>query len=328
MVPKEQYTRASGIMSIAQTSSNILAPAIAAVLLTQIGLEGILLIDILTFLLAIGALLFVFIPQPQATEEGQTGRGNLLREAAYGFQYILERPSLLYLQLVFFFGNFLSSFANPLYVPMIMARSGSNTLALGAVQTTLGFGGLAGGLVLSVWGGPKRRIHGVLLGWFLSGLSNALVGLGQGVVVWAVGAFLILFINPFINGSNQAIWQSKVAPDVQGRVFSVRLLIAQVSVPVAMALSGPLADQVFEPAMTGGSALSAAAEPLFGTSVGSGMALMIFASGLLTALAGLAGYLVPKIRKVEDILPDHQAIAAAAQVEPSATPAVLPAAGE
>jgi hypothetical protein len=88
-------------------------------------------------------------------------------------------------------------------------------------------GGLIGGLVMSAWGGPKRRVHGVLAGWALSGvLGTTLMGFGRGLVIWGVASFLTSFMIPIINGSNQAIWQSKVAPDIQGRVFSIRRLIA------------------------------------------------------------------------------------------------------
>ncbi len=315
MVSKEQYARTSGLMSIAQIAPNIIAPGIAALLLGAIGLEGLFVLDIVTFTFAVGALVFVYIPQPKPTAEGEKGKGSLLRETAYGFQYILERPSLLGLQMVFFFGNFLASFAQPVFVPMIMARSGGNELVLGGVQTALGVGGLAGGILLSVWGGPKRRVHGVLLGWMISGLGVALIGLGQGPVVWAAGAFIMIFTMPFINGSNQALWQSKVAPDVQGRVFAVRKLIAQISAPVAMALAGPLADNFMGPAMLEGGSLTGVFGWLVGIGAGAGMALIIFISGLTGVVVGVAGYLIPSIRNVEDILPDHGQDALASQEE-------------
>jgi hypothetical protein len=114
----------------------------------------------------------------------------------------------------------------------------------------------------------------------------------------------MLFL-PIINGSNQAIWQAKVAPDVQGRVFATRLLIAQISIPLAMVLTGPLADWVFEPAMMSGGSLSAVFGWLLGTGPGAGMALMFVITGILGALVGLVAYMIPVIRNAEDILPDY-----------------------
>ncbi len=108
MVPKEQYGRANGMMSLIEAGPGVLAPMLAGALLPFIGLTGILTIDVVTFLFAIGALLIVYIPQPQKTEEGAQGEGSMWKEAAYGFKYIFARPSLLGLQLIFFAGNLFS----------------------------------------------------------------------------------------------------------------------------------------------------------------------------------------------------------------------------
>jgi predicted MFS family arabinose efflux permease len=305
MVPKKQYGRASGMLSTAQFASNIFAPALAATLLIIVGIGGILLIDICTFLVAIGALLLVHVPQPAVTREGRKSRGSLWTESVYGFRYIYERKSLLALLLIFFCVNLLAPFAFTLLSPMVLARTGNDATALGLVQSAIGVGGLAGGIMLSIWGGPKRRIHGILLGLTLVTMGMLFIGLGQTLLFWAPAAFFTIFFVPIINGSSQAIWQSKVAPDVQGRVFAARHMIAQVGAPVSMLLAGFLADNVFEPLMTvGGSGV-----PLFGWLIGSGpgagMSLMFVIAGALGMLVGLGGYAFPAVRNVEDLLPDH-----------------------
>jgi hypothetical protein len=173
----------------------------------------------------------------------------------------------------------------------------------------MGLGGVAGGLLLSAWGGPKRKIHGVLLGMAMSSVTGTiLLGIGQDLAVWSLGAFFSTFLMPIINGSSQAIWQAKVAPDVQGRVFSVRRLIAQVSAPLAILLSGPLADHVFEPAMMAGGSLVYSFGSLVGTGSGAGMSLMFVLTGIFGVFVSLVGYLFPEIRDVEHILPDHDAV--------------------
>jgi MFS family permease len=306
MLPKEQYARASGMLSLAGSASGIFAPMLAGVLLGVIGIAGIMTIDVITFLAAIGALLVVRIPQPPITELGRTGQGNLLQESAYGFRYIFERPSLLGLQLVFFTINLIATFGFTLLAPMILARTDNNEIVLGSVQSAGAIGGVAGGLLLSVWGGPRRKVHGVLLGMVLASLSGELLmGLGRGLYLWAAAAFFGSFFIPILNGSNQAIWQAKVAPDVQGRVFAVRRLIAQITAPVAMLLAGPLADHLFEPAMRSGGSLAPVFGGLVGTGVGAGMSLMFVIAGVLGAVAGLGGYAFSAVRDAEDILPDH-----------------------
>jgi MFS family permease len=308
MLPKEQYARANGMISLAGSASNIMAPAFAAALLAPVGLAGIMAIDIVTFIVAIVTLLVVHIPQPEVPKDGRTGQGSLLQESAYGFRYIFERPSLLGLQMVFFSLNFLLSFGGVLLIPMILARTANNEAALGSVQSVGAIGGVAGALLLTAWGGPKRKVHGVLLGMVLSSLLGyVFLGLGQVVFVWAVAAFIGQLFIPLINGSNQAIWQAKVVPDVQGRVFAVRRLIAQITMPVATAMAGPLADRFFEPAMQRGGSLAPYFGQFVGTGTGSGMAVMFIIAGILGAFAGLAGYAFPAIRNAEDILPDYDA---------------------
>jgi DHA3 family macrolide efflux protein-like MFS transporter len=307
IVPKKHYARAHAMNELAGNTSGIFAPLLAGALLPFIGLGGILTIDIVTFLVAIGALLIVRIPQPEVTEEGLASRGSIWKESAYGFRYIFKRPSLLGLQTVFMIGNFFATMAYTLLAPMILARTNSNALIFGSVQTAGAVGGVVGGLIMSAWGGTKKKVHGVLSGWFISGLFGVTVmGLGQSLPVWAVGSFIGAGTVPLINSSNQAIWQAKVAADLQGRVFATRRMIAWFVTPIATLLVGPLADLVFEPAMSEPSFLSANFGGLVGYGAGAGMALIMVFCGLAMAGVGVGGYGFRVIRDVESILPDHE----------------------
>lgn len=325
MVSKEQYGRANGMMSLAESGSGIFAPLLAGALLGVVGLGGIMTIDIVTFVFAIGALLLVHVPRPRITAEGRKGQGSIWKEAAYGFRYILERPSLLGLQIIFLLGNFFVAIAFAVLAPMILARTGNNEIIYGAVSSAGAIGGVVGGVAMSAWGGPKRRVHGVLGGWVISSLLGiVLMGLGRALPVWVVASFCGAFLVPVINGSNQAIWQSKVAPDVQGRVFSIRRLIAWFVNPLAMLIAGPLADVVLEPAMQTGGGLTGALGWLVGTGPGAGMALIFIFTGVLAASTSLGGYLAPRVRNVETLLPDHDQLPEAepvAGVEASGAPA-------
>ena len=154
--------------------------------------------------------------------------------------------------------------------------------------------------------GPKRRVNGLLLGLTGSALLGTLVmGLGRSAPLWIAAAFMIMFVNPITNGCSQAIWQSKVPPELQGRVFSTRALIAQASQPVAIFIAGPLADQLMEPAMANGGALTPVFGWLVGTGPGAGMALVFVIAGLIGASTSLGGYLFKAVRNVESIIPDH-----------------------
>lgn len=311
MLPKEQYARANGMLELAGNASQVFAPLLAGALIGPLGLAGLLIIDLVSAAVAIGTLLFVHIPQPTRSEAGREGEGSFLKETIYGFRYILARPSLLGLQTVFLVGNFFSGLAYAILAPLILGRTGNNELIFGSVQSAGAIGGVIGGLAMSAWGGPKRRVHGVLLSWFCAGLLGQMVlGLGQALPIWTVGSFLWSFLSPILNGSNQAIWQAKVAPDVQGRVFTARQFIAWLVLPISNLLAGPLADRVLEPAMSEGGSLVPVFGWLVGTGTGAGIALLFVVTGLLAALTGLSGYLFPVVRNAEDILPDHDIILA------------------
>ncbi|MFH2038055.1 MAG: MFS transporter [Chloroflexota bacterium] len=315
MIPKEQYGRANGLMSLLEAGPGVLAPMLAGILLALPitkpfdSFALIMLIDVITFFIAIGALLFVFIPQPEKTVEGQQESGSIWRESAYGFKYIFKRPSLLGLQMIFFAGNLFSGMGFTLLAPMLLARTAQNSLIFGSVQTAGAIGGVVGGIIMSIWGGFKRKVHGVLLGWFMSGVFFAMLGFGQGLSIWIPFMVLMMLVNPLVNTSNQSIWQAKVAPDVQGRVFSARRLIAWFTQPIAPLIAGVLADYVMEPAMLTSTGLSRLFGGLFGTGPGAGMGVLLFISGMLAAMVGLSGYFFKPVRDAETILPDHDQLA-------------------
>lgn len=311
MVSREQYGRANGMMSLVDMGPGVLAPLLAGALLPLIGLTGILSIDVTTFVLAILVLFFVHIPQPPRTAEGAQGQGSIWKEAIFGFRYIFARPSLLGLQLVFFFGNLCTGIAYTVLAPMVLLRTDNDSVSLGLVLSAGAIGGVVGGLVMSAWGGFKRRVHGVLAGWIVCGLFFALVGVGSSLSLWIAASALSTLLVPLINGSNQAIWQAKVAPDVQGRVFSARRLIAWLPNPIAPLIAGALADRLLEPAVRVPGGPSSWLGWLVPPGPGAGTALLIVFGSLGGVLAGLSGYLIPAIRAAEDILPDHDLLTAA-----------------
>jgi MFS transporter, DHA3 family, macrolide efflux protein len=308
MVPKQHFARANGLQSLADNTSTIAAPVLAGGILAAAGLQAILLIDIVTFLFAISTITAVFIPRsPSANRE--KSQLSLKADVLFGFRYIRQRPSLLGMQMMFFFANLFGGAALVLIAPMVLARTNGDELALGTVQAALGIGGVAGSLLMGVWGGSKRRVHNILISMALSGmLGHIIIGLSRGVAVWSVGAFLLMFFIPLMNAANQAIWQSKVAPNIQGRVFTVRRLIAQITLPISMFTAGWLADFVFEPAMQPGGTLAPILGQILGTGPGTGMSVIFLITGVAATISGLSGYLIPAVRTIETALPDHHSL--------------------
>lgn len=304
MVPKAQRARANGMRSVAGSVSQIGAPILAGVLLAFQGLQTIFIIDIVTFCFAVLTLLFISIPKLKK-EPSSDKPTSVWQEAVVGLRYILERRSLLGLTVVFVCLNFLAMLGLVVLDPMILARTGGDEVVLGTVRSVLGVGGLAGGLLISLWGGPKRKIYGTVLGIVGASLSMAALGLGQNVTVWVVTGFSMLFFIPMIDAFADAIQQNKVPPAVQGRVFATGRAFSQIGTMLAYLLSGFLADLVFEPSLMPGGALTNLFGWLVGTGPGAGMGLMLFFSGLLGTAVGVAALLYTPVRNIEHLLPDH-----------------------
>jgi MFS family permease len=295
MLPREDYTRAEAMLGLATALSGILAPVFAAALLGRIGMDGIMLVDLATFLAAFAALLVVEIPRPAASEVGRTSRGSLWQETLFGFGYIRQRRGLRGLAILFMAGNFFIAIGATLLAPMILNWSGDSESLLANVQSLGAVGGVTGGALLTFWGGPKRRIHGVLLGGIGAGLLGILwLGLGRGLLVWAIGSFFFSFFEPFVESGNVAIWQSKVEADVQGRVFAARHLLVQIPYLAGILVSGPLAER----------GLGSLFHYFDGTSpeaaAGNGIAFGLALAGFGAAAVFGSGYAFASIRKVEE----------------------------
>ena len=302
LVPKQHLGRASGMVQIAEAAAQIASPVLAGALMGLIQVQGVILIDFATFLFAVLTLLLAHVPRPETTLEGKAGQGTLLREASYGWTYIRARSGLLGLLLFFAATNFATGIVQVLFTPLVL---GFSTVAvLGLLLSIGGLGFLAGSLTMSVWGGPKRRIFGILGANLVMGAVLFAAGFPPRAWILGVAAFLFFFGLPIVNGCSQAIWQSKTAPDVQGRVFAVRRMIAWASLPLAYLIAGPLADQVFEPLLAEGGLLASSVGQIIGVGVGRGIGLLYIILGCIILLATLAAYLYPRLRQVETELPD------------------------
>jgi DHA3 family macrolide efflux protein-like MFS transporter len=302
LVPKEHLGRAAGMTQIGEAISQLATPALAGALFVSAGLKAILLIDVLTYLVAVATLAAVRFPRLEASAEGGAGRGSFRSEALYGWTYIRRRSGLLGLLVVFATLNFLVSTAMALYTPLLLELTTPDRL--GYVNSVGGLGMLAGTLLMSTWGGPRRRIFGIFAAETLVGVTTTLFGLGLSLPLIALNNFWFLLAMPVSNGCSQAIWQTKVAPGVQGRVFAIRRMIAFSIMPIAYALAGPLAEGVFEPAMARGGALAPLFGPLVGVGPGRGIALIFVLAGTLYSVLALSILLHPRIRRVELELPD------------------------
>lgn len=300
MVPQRHYSRALSLNFLSGYGSGILGPAIAGAIYPVVGLTGILLVDLVTFAIATLTILLATIPQPQISATSLAFRQDL----AVGFRYLCERPGLMGILVTAALFQLAFQMTAALHAPMILARSGGSSQILATVYATSGVGGVMGALLITMWGGPRSRIYGVLLGMIGAGLSRVGFSLGRSLALWMPMQFCLAFNFPLMGSSGNAIWLSKVPPNLQGRVFAISILIKGLMSPIGRLAAGPLADRVFEPAMMPGGWLVPLFGPLFGTGRGAGMALLCGFAAIAMILVGLGGYLYPPLRNVESTLAD------------------------
>ncbi len=254
-------------------------------------------------------MLVIAIPQPQRTTSVDDTQDKW-RDLTYGWRYLWARPGLFGMLTYFALVNFLLGTVGALSGPLVL--SFAEPVVLGAVQMASGVGMLLGSVVISAWGGPRRRITGVVgaiagasVGILVMGLRPSGVGIGAGMA-------LFLFFIPIASGCSQAIFQTKVPLDVQGRVFAARSMISGSMMPIAYLLTGPLADRVFEPRLQPGASWAENwVGRLMGVGAGRGIGFMFVIAGVFLMTASLLAWTHPRIRYLEAELPDVEASVAA-----------------
>lgn len=302
LVPKARLAQAAGMVQLGEATARIAAPALAGALLVAIGLGGVAAVDLITFFLAVATLLAVRVPRPPVSPEAAAARERWWREAAFGWRYIRQRPGLLALLGYFAATNLLIPMAIVLAPPMVLSFSTPERLG---VVVSLGVAGsLVGGLAMAGWGGPRRRVRGILAYGPLLALGFLLVGLRPSLPLITVGLFVAFFTLPVVNALSQAIWQSKVEPSVQGRVFAIRGMVAQVTAPLGYLLAGPLAERAFIPLLVDGGPLASSVGRVLGTGPGRGIGLLYVVLGLLFLGVVALASAYPRLRHLEDEVPD------------------------
>ncbi|MEX0270498.1 MFS transporter [Leptolyngbyaceae cyanobacterium UHCC 1019] len=307
LVSKQHYTRASSMEFLSLYGALMIAPPLAGSLYAIIGFPGIVLIDVVTFFLAILTVICVHIPQPAVTQSPQVQTATIFSQLQFGFRYVTARPGLLALLTAIAWFNLALYLSDAIYYPMILSRTENNAIVLGSLMAAAGVGGVIGASFMSIWGGSSRRIHGVLGGMIGVGLNKIIFGSGQTVWLWIPAQVCASFCFPIFGGSEQPIWLSKVTPDLQGRVFATNQMVQKMSLAIAFLVAGPLADYVFEPAMQPAGHLAPIFGGFLGTGKGAGIALLYVLCAICMVLIGVGGYAFPALRNVEHSLPDHTA---------------------
>jgi DHA3 family macrolide efflux protein-like MFS transporter len=280
MIPETQLTRISGANQTLMGAINIVAPPTGALLLEVLPLQGILFIDVATALLAITPLLFISIPQPVRSQKEQGAAvgepAGLMQDVREGLRYVASWPGLLAILIMATVINFLLTPTMSLMPLLVTKHFGLGALEFGLMDSAWGFGVIIGGLILSTWGGFKRKIATSMMGIIGIGLGVTIVGLSPSnmYLLAMAGMAFSGVMNPITNGPLFALVQSTVRPDMQGRVMSLIMSAATAMTPLSLMVAGPLSDAI-------------------------GIRTWFWIGGLICLLMGIAAFFVPAIMNVE-----------------------------
>ncbi|MFC2037447.1 MFS transporter [Chloroflexota bacterium] len=297
MVPKKHLTRVAGLNQTMNGALNIVAPPVGALLLAVMPLYSIMLLDVGSALLAIGPLCVVHIPQPRREDLGshKTRRPSVLADMRQGLRYIWNWPGLLAL-----IGSvmIIKVALTPAFslLPLLVSKYfGGDAAQLSLLESVVGVGIVVGGLILSVWGGFRRRIYTTLMGSTILGLGLVGLGLTPGHLFWAALAsvFVVGLMIPLVDGPIMAILQDTVVPEMQGRVFTIMGSLLSLTSPFSLAVAGPVSDWL-------------------------GLQVWYVVAGVLCVALGLSGFFVPVIANIEEnhrgrAIPDKGMVPVAAE---------------
>jgi len=304
LTEKSQLGRVNGLLQLGQGLAEILGPSLAGLLMLTIQIPGVLLIDLATFCVGVITLLITPMKEPQ-TSAHASSLGSIqgwVADIRQGWQTVRTDRGLFnllgYEALFAFLWNLFAVLAVPMFLGL------GNPQSLGVTLTVAGAGMLTGSLILSAWGGPKRRLTGLLVFEMFSALGFCLMGSRPFAWLVAAAAFLAHFTLAFVSGLSESIWQGQVEGAVQGRVFSIKQAAAKAATVLGYLTAGVLADAIMEPLLRPGGALTETLGPWFGVGPGRGIALLFFLIGMVKAASVLWVYRSPGLQSVDTILPE------------------------
>ena len=280
LVPKEHYTRVSGLQGISGSVVSILAPALGSCLLAFGGLTVVLICDLVSFFIAFFVLLF-FIKIPEIEHTKVENSEPFLTSCLDGIRYLRDHAALLHITLFLTVINFFAKLGNDgMISPFVLGRTGNNQQVLGMVQSAVAIGLLEGSVIVTLMkpAKDKTRVAFVSCAFVFSG--NVVQSLTLLPLVWCIAAFGSYVMAVIMNANLMTVIREKVPPEMQGRVFSAKDTLQNCSIPLGLFLGGVLADYVFEPFMVADSFLQKILSQLFGSGSGSGIAVMFFCVGV------------------------------------------------
>lgn len=301
LVPTPQLGRANGLCELGRGLSQLLAPAIAGALFGVIGLEGIIAIDLASFALGVTPLLFVRIPRRGVRATGAARSRAWLTDLGEAWRLIARSPGLVAMLALFSVTSFTFAVVELLLKPLVLAFG--TPAELGLVLSSVGGGMVLGSIAMTAWGGPRRRIVGILVFQLVEGGALVLGGARPSVALLVVAALAYGVVIPLTFGCARYVWQVKVPHELQGRVAALRNAIVVLAIPIGYAVAAPLA-MLGERLLAPDGALASSAGALIGVGAGRGTALVVILMGVITMASAAVVFGYPRYRHLERELDD------------------------
>ena len=302
LIPKKYLPRASCVVRSGEACAQLISPLLAGVLLGIVKLQGVILIDLVTFLFALTTLLLVRFPNTKTAAVSEDGKASIWQDMVYGWTYIAVRPGLLVLLILFALDNFVTGVVEVLFTPLVLTFA--SVTELGTIQSIGGVGMVLGNLTMTISGGPRSLIRGIFAFDLFAHMIILAFGLRTSLPLFALLNFLFFFSMPIINGCCDAIFLRKVTPEVQGRVFATIRMISMLCIPLAYVVAVPLAERIFEPLMAKNGLLAGSIGEIIGVGPGRGIGLLFITMEIIAILVTVAAYRYPRLWFIEDELPD------------------------
>ncbi len=280
MVPEKQLTRVAGLNQTLHGIMGILGPPLGALLLSIMPLQSILAIDVGTALIAIVSLFLIHIPQPPrepAKSGDEEKKASVWQDVREGLRYVRDWPGLLAILVLGTLGNLLFNPAFSLLPLLVTGHFGGQALHLAWAEMSAGIGVVLGGLILSAWGGFRRRILTTMMGFVGIGAGLLIAGLVPAQAFWLAlgGMFIVGMAISMTDGPLLAVIQAVVSPEMQGRVFTLLVSAAKATSPLSLVIAGPVADRF-------------------------GVRVWYIIAGIGSMLMGIVAFFVPAIVHLED----------------------------
>lgn len=294
LVNQEDYSKASGLVQLAESSRYLISPIVAGILMSWYEVEFVLIMDALSYIFA--ACTICAMKRKYLSSERHS-LADFVNNMIVGFRYTLSHHDLLCflgtISLITFFVGFLQALLGP------MILSFTDPSSLGKIQSFSASGMVISSLLIGIFSQSNNQQRILFVSLAISGVFYAILGVSTTPFNLTLAGFMFFCTLPFINTSLEVMIRSNTDDSMQGRVWSIVSLISQLGMILALGIAGPLADWVFNPMLQPHGILASSLGHWIGTGDGRGIGLIFLLCGTGTILTSLL--FIPKATEMKNL---------------------------